>query len=65
MFGSWIDYNTHFEESTIICLNTITTAIKNRPDNIDLIEFLNEKYSEDKNWSANVKLIYNALQSLD
>lgn len=65
VFGSWIDYNTHFEESTIICLNTITTAIKNRPDNIDLIEFLNEKYSEDKNWSANVKLIYNALQSLD
>ena len=65
VFGSWIDYNTHFEESTIICLNTITTAIKNRPDNIDLIEFLNEKYSEDKNWSANVKIIYNALQSLD
>lgn len=65
VFGSWTDYNTHFEETTVICLNTITTAIKNRPDNIDLIDFLNENYSEDKNWSANVKIIYNALQSLD
>lgn len=65
VFGSWIDYNTHFEESTIICLNTITTALESRPEGKDLIEFLNKKYSEDKNWSVGVKYFYTALQSLN
>lgn len=65
VFVSWKKYNTNFEDATVICLNTINTALRNRPANTDLIDFLNDKYSEDKNWSNGVKSIYNALQSLD
>lgn len=64
VFGSWQDYNTTFEEATIICLNTITTALKNRPEEMDLIEFLNGKYSEDENWYKGVQIIFETLSTL-
>jgi hypothetical protein len=64
VFGSWQEYNTNFEEATIICLNTITTALKNRPENIDLVKFLNKKYSEDDSWYEGVTIIYTTLKDL-
>ncbi|MCH4888794.1 hypothetical protein EZV73_14460 [Acidaminobacter sp. JC074] len=65
VFGSWQDYNTNFEDATQICLNTIDTALRNRPEDVDLIEFLNNKYSEDENWYIGVKTIYASLNKLE
>lgn len=65
VFGSWQDYNTDFREATIICLNTITTALENRPEDADLIVFLNDKYSEDENWHKGVTIIFQTLSALE
>lgn len=65
VFGSWIDYNTNFEDATSICIKTIRTAMDTQPEDTDLIEWLNQTYAEDKNWSVGVKAIFTKLQSLD
>ena len=65
VFGSWQDYNTNFEEATQICLNTIDTALRNRTEDIDLVEFLNGKYSEDENWYKGVQTIFETLNNLE
>ncbi|MBN2797034.1 MAG: hypothetical protein JXR88_16605 [Clostridia bacterium] len=65
VFGSWIEYNTNFEDATTICLNTIETAKASLPENTDLIEWLNDTYAEDKNWSSGVRTIFTKLQSLN
>lgn len=65
VFGSWQTFNTNFEEATTICLNTINTALANRPDDIDLIEFLNKKYSEDERWYIGVQTIFQTLNDLN
>ena len=65
VFGSWQVYNTNFEEATQICLNTIDTALQNRTEDTDLIEFLNEKYSEDENWYKGVQIIFETLNNLE
>lgn len=65
IFGSWVNYNTDFEDATTICLNTIETALNTLPEDEDLITWLNETYAEDKNWSIGVKTIFTKLQSLN
>lgn len=63
VYNSWKKYNTDLEDSTTICINTILTASKNRPQNEDFLEWLNKTYAEDENWSIGVKKLYIQLQS--
>lgn len=64
VFGSWLDYNSTFEEATTICLNTIQTSIDTYEDG-NFIEWLNNKYAEDKNWSHGVNDIFTMLQKIN
>lgn len=64
VFNSWKKYNTDFEDATRICLNTITTAINSRPESVDLIDHLNNKYSEDTQWQRGVKYFYDHLYNI-
>ncbi len=62
VYGSWIDYNTSFEDATQICLNTIVNSAKERPPEYELIKWLNTTYAEDEKWSIGVEKIFTKLQ---
>lgn len=63
VFGSWVDYNSTFKDSTTICLNTIQSSIDTYESG-DFIDWLNTTYAEDKKWSTGVKDIFTMLHNL-
>jgi len=65
VFGSWLSFNTNFEEATRVCLNTIQTARDSLPKDTDLIHHLNFTYAEDREWYKGVRLIYDRLRRLN
>lgn len=65
VYNSWVDYNSTFEDATIICLNTIANAMESYDSDEDFVDWLNMKYAEDENWSKGVKQIFTMLQSIN
>ncbi|KYH34228.1 hypothetical protein CLTEP_18030 [Clostridium tepidiprofundi DSM 19306] len=61
VFSSWQEYNTNIYDSTIIAAKTIINLSKDKPDDVELLEWINKKYAEDKNWSKGVKMIFDEL----
>lgn len=64
VYGSWETYNTHLEESTQIAARTILTASEERPNHIDPVEWINQTYAEDENWSTGVNIILEQLEAV-
>lgn len=61
VYGSWIDYNTDISDSARIAAITIVNLSKNRPDDVDPIQWINRKYAEDENWYKGVSKIFHML----
>lgn len=63
VFGSWKSYNTNFEDSTRIVINTIINRLIDKPYYEDPFKWLNETYAEDELWWQGVKRIFRKLDS--
>lgn len=62
VYESWIGYNTSIDDSSKIAAQTIINLSKGRPKEVHAIEWINEKYAEDKNWWIGVDKIFSQLQ---
>lgn len=65
VFESWLEFNTNFEESTTIALNTIETAKESWTKDKSFLEHLNQTYAEDPNWHKGVQSIFNKLKDIN
>lgn len=63
VFNSWKRYNTDIEDSSRIASRTVINLAKDRPKNIDLLIWINRKYSEDQEWHNGVRSIYEQLKT--
>jgi len=63
VFNSWKKYNTTIEDSSAIASRTVINLAKDRPNNIDLLMWINRKYSEDEDWHNGVRSIYDQLKT--
>lgn len=64
VYGSWERYNTNIKESTQIAARTILTASEGRIQGTDPVEWINNTYAEDPNWSTGVNLILEHLEAI-
>ena len=62
VYESWIGYNTTIDDSSKIAAQTIINLSKGRPKEVHVIQWINEKYAEDKNWWVGVDKIFSQLQ---
>lgn len=62
VYESWIGYNTTIDDSSKIAAQTIINLSKGRPKEVHAIQWINEKYAEDKNWWIGVDKIFIQLQ---
>lgn len=62
VFHSWEEYNTNIEETTKIAARTIVNLSKDRPSDVDPIQWINRKYAEDENWWLGVSSIFRQLK---
>lgn len=62
VYESWAEYNTDIEDSTKIAAQTIINLSKDRPEDAHAIQWINNKYAEDKNWWVGVDKIFNRLK---
>lgn len=62
VYGSWIEYNSNINDSSRVAAQTIINLSKGRPDEVHAIQWINEKYAEDKNWWVGVEKIFNQLK---
>ncbi len=58
VFGSWIKYNTDIHDSSEIAARTVVNLSKDRPNDIEVIKWINRKYAEDENWHKGVSKIF-------
>ncbi|MFA5523820.1 MAG: hypothetical protein WDA24_05650 [Tissierellales bacterium] len=58
VYGSWVDYNTNILDSSKIAALTLVNLSKDRPSDIDPIQWINRKYAEDENWHKGVSKIF-------
>lgn len=63
VFCSWKKYNTNIKDTASIAARTLVNLCKNKPNNIDAFTWINQKYSEDKNWSKAIRSIFKQLES--
>lgn len=61
VYGSWEKYNTDIYDSSRIASMTIINISKDRPPDVDPIQWINRKYAEDDNWYIGVTSIFNQL----
>lgn len=64
VYYSWRDYNTTIEDSAKIAAVTLTNLIKNRPDHIHPLAWINRKYAEDENWWIGVQRLFDTLKNI-
>ena len=64
VYGSWERYNTDIKESAQIAARTILTASEGRAEGSDPVEWINNTYAEDPNWSTGVNLIFDHLEAI-
>lgn len=62
VYGSWMEYNSNINDSSRVAAQTIINLSKGRPDEVHAIQWINEKYAEDKNWWVGVDKIFNQLK---
>jgi hypothetical protein len=62
VYESWIGYNTTIDDSSKIAAQTIINLSKGRPEEVHAIQWINERYAEDKNWWVGVDKIFSQLQ---
>jgi hypothetical protein len=62
VYGSWQVYNTNIKDTSEIAARTIISLSKGKPEDADVIEWINRKYAEDKNWWKGVSRIYSDLK---
>lgn len=68
VFGSWQKYNTNIKDSSEIAARTLINLSKNKPENEDLIKWINLRggqggYAEDENWWVGVKSMFERLKN--
>jgi putative ABC transport system permease protein len=61
VFHSWQEYNTDIYDSSRIAARTLINLAKDKPLDIDIFEWINSKYADDKNWGRGVKEIFEKL----
>lgn len=61
VFHSWKEFNTTIAESAEIASRTIVRLSKDKPADMDPIQWINREYAEDPNWHKGVRSIFNAL----
>lgn len=61
VFHSWQEYNTDIYDSSKIAARTVINLAKDKPTNIDIFDWINNKYAGDKNWGRGVKEIFEKL----
>lgn len=64
VYRSWQEYNTTLQDSAMIAARTILTLSEDRPEDMDPVVWINEKYAEDKNWSTGVNIILEQLEAV-
>ncbi|MBB3110327.1 hypothetical protein FHS18_002394 [Paenibacillus phyllosphaerae] len=62
VYHSYLEYNTTLEQAAAIAGNTINRLSKDRPANIDPIQWINRQYAEDKNWWKGVSSILKSMK---
>lgn len=63
VFHSWQDFNTNITESTEIAARTITRLSKDKPQQMDAVEWINREYAEDPNWASGVNSIFSTIMT--
>ncbi|MGH4123542.1 MAG: hypothetical protein ACREV6_11515 [Clostridium sp.] len=61
VFHSWQEYNTDIYDSSKIAARTVINLSKDKPANIDIFDWINSKYADDKGWGRGVKEIFEEL----
>ncbi|MBZ9622547.1 glucosaminidase domain-containing protein [Clostridium sp. FP2] len=61
VFHSWKEYNTDIYDSSRIAARTVINLSKDKPTNMDIFDWINSKYAEDKSWGKGVKEIFEEL----
>lgn len=61
VYESWVGYNTDIIDSSKIAAQTIIKLSRGKPEEAHTIQWINEKYAEDKNWWVGVDKIFNRL----
>jgi hypothetical protein len=61
VYESWVGYNTDIIDSSKIAAQTIIKLSRGKPEEAHAIQWINEKYAEDKNWWVGVDKIFNRL----
>ena len=61
VFHSWQEYNTDIYDSSRIAARTVINLSKDKPTNIDIFDWINNKYAFDKKWGKGVKEIFETL----
>lgn len=62
VYHSWQEYNTDIRDSARIAARTVVNLSSDRPENVDPIMWINNKYAEDKNWWKGVRQIFEDLE---
>jgi putative ABC transport system permease protein len=61
VFHSWQEYNTDIYDSSRIAARTVINLAKDKPTDMDIFNWINSKYANDKNWGKGVKEIFERL----
>jgi putative ABC transport system permease protein len=61
VFHSWQEYNTDIYDSSRIAARTVINLAKDKPADVDIFDWINSKYANDKNWGNGVKEIFEEL----
>lgn len=61
VFHSWQEYNTDIYDSSRIVARTVINLSKDKPNNIDIFDWINSKYADDNNWGRGVKEIFDTI----
>lgn len=63
VYYSWQEFNTNILDSSEIAARTILHLSENRPEEVDPIKWINQKYAEDQNWWVGVSAIFEELSA--
>lgn len=61
VFYSWQEYNTDIYDSSRIAARTVINLAKDKPIDMDIFDWINSKYANDKSWGRGVKEIFKSL----
>lgn len=62
VYGSWEKYNTDIQDSAALAAGLIANSTKSKPEEEDIIRWINKKYAEDPEWWIHVTLIFEKMK---